>query len=131
MTATPFCSNRRQDMKQVKATGTVCLLGALALAGCATTPTTGPRQNSSVISRPASPTAASTRYVCDGDRSFAVDFNSGGGATLYLTGQALKLKSAPGAKYSDGSMTLWTKGRDEALLLFNGAPFYKNCHRAQ
>jgi membrane-bound inhibitor of C-type lysozyme len=98
------------------------LAAMLLLAGCATQPpAAGP-----IVSQPSAPKG--TRYACDGDRSFSAEYYPGG-ATLYITGQALKLKqveAASGARYSDGAMTLWNKGT-EVTLTFNEAPFYRNC----
>lgn len=103
----------------------ICI-ALVALAACST----DGRQRGPLISNPSPPKG--TAYQCEGGRSFSVEYVSGG-AILYVTGQALRLKQADpgsGAKYSDGAMTLWTKG-SEATLLFNGAPFYKNCRLAK
>lgn len=61
------------------------------------------------------------RYRCPGGEEFAVDYRQGRKprATVYMTGKPrLELplvRSASGARYSDGYTTLWDKG-GEALL---------------
>ena len=98
----------------------------LVLAACGT----DSRQRGPLISNPSAPKG--TAFQCEGGRTFSVEYVSGG-AILYVTGQALRLKqveSASGTKYTDGAMTLWTKGAD-AMLLFNDAPFYRNCRPAK
>jgi membrane-bound inhibitor of C-type lysozyme len=80
-----------------------------------------------------SPAAASgTPYQCDGGKSFVAEFTGegpDGGVKLTMEGETLEMPLVPaasGAKYSDGTTTLWTKG-DEAFIEVGNEIVYENC----
>ena len=79
-----------------------------------------------------SDTASGTPYQCDGGKSFVAEFSGEGedaSATLTMEGETLELPLVPaasGAKYSDGTTTLWTQG-GEAFIEVNDEIVYQNC----
>jgi membrane-bound inhibitor of C-type lysozyme len=76
--------------------------------------------------------AIGTPYQCDGDKSFVAEFNGegpDGDVKLTMEGETLEMSLVPaasGAKYSDGTTTLWTKG-DEAFIEVGDEIVYENC----
>jgi membrane-bound inhibitor of C-type lysozyme len=76
-------------------------------------------------------TASGAPYSCDGGKSFVAEFTGegpDGGVKLTLKGETLETPLFPvasGAKYSDGTTTLWTQG-DEAFVEVDDEIVYKN-----
>jgi membrane-bound inhibitor of C-type lysozyme len=67
--------------------------------------------------------ASGIPYQCDGGKTFVAEF------TLTMEGETLEMPLVPaasGAKYSDGTTTLWTQG-DEAFIEVGEKIVYENC----
>lgn len=68
-------------------------------------------------------------YNCDG-KTFSVTVTPDT-ATLQSSNHIVELpavRSASGAKYSDGDNVFWSKGQEQALVIIDGTT-YKNCRR--
>jgi len=97
-------------------------LAALSLAACSQMPST------SLTAAP--PGSRHLEYRCPGGTKFDVLlWPSGDKAKLELGGVLYELKqvrSASGARFSDGTTTYWSKGR-EATIERNGKIVYRDC----
>lgn len=73
------------------------------------------------------------RYSCADGRSFEARFPARDSALVLLDrGDTLALasmRSASGARYSDGSVEAWFRGVDEAFVRQDGAMTYADCRR--
>lgn len=71
-------------------------------------------------------------FDCDGGKAFAAEFDDADDSVLLrISGRVTRLphvRAASGAKYSNGTTTLWTKGKT-AFVEIKGAPVYQNCRR--
>lgn len=81
------------------------------------------------------PTLQRFRYVCEGGAPVVVVLH-GETARVTFKGKVFHMKqteSASGARYSDGSMVWWNKGRDGFLQVDsasgNGEMIAKDCHQ--
>jgi membrane-bound inhibitor of C-type lysozyme len=81
------------------------------------------------------PTPQRFRYVCEGSAPVVVVLH-GETARVTFKGKVFHMKqteSASGARYSDGSMVWWNKGRDGFLQVNdasgNGQMVAKDCHQ--
>jgi membrane-bound inhibitor of C-type lysozyme len=95
------------------------------LAGCAGLPTQPPREP-----EPRPPKEGYVRYRCAQNMEFGATFQQQGKRVLLETGGWSHLlpgvPSAGGMKYSDGRITLWTKGA-EARVEQDGKPTLRDC----
>lgn len=122
-------------------------LCAMLLAGCGATgqpkpapvvvgPTSGPVAPVAPVPGSAPPTSPRQlvdqyiRYRCENGFDFGVTYQAGGTRALVeRSGYSDLLRltaAASGARYSDGKMTLSSKG-DGAVLELPGGPTYRNC----
>ncbi|PSB61352.1 hypothetical protein C7B61_16065 [filamentous cyanobacterium CCP1] len=74
------------------------------------------------------PDTRAYRYQCIGERTFEAEYSLEL-ATVTMEGETFRLTQTPsasGARYTDGTMTLYTKG-NEAFLEMNGQMTYEDC----
>lgn len=80
---------------------------------------------------PAHAQSRAVSYQCDGGRSFEAEYTTQPNQARLTMGTAqpttlAQVPSADGARYSDGTTTLFTKGND-AFIEENGKTTYNNC----
>ncbi|HEY9661008.1 MAG TPA: MliC family protein, partial [Allocoleopsis sp.] len=83
----------------------------------------------SIVALPGQAQANTVTYRCDGGRTFEAEFNQESAQLRFGGDQVLDLsqvRSASGARYSDGETTLFIKGKD-AFIQTNDTVTYDNC----